>query len=226
MVPRRERTSEAQHCLVSSLEKGLGSTPSSTKHTVLSTPTVPYRQHVHLEHRSRRVISMVRSMMPPPPRPTPPCGLPFAGHGQHLTGLGHVKDLAKAMANILGKEEAVGQVYNIQDNTAISFDGMVRACAQAMGKDPAEVKIKHFDPSLFDFGKKKAFPMRPGHFFTSIEKAMTELDWEPEFPTVEGLKDSYENDFIHKKAAGGLKNDFECDDIVLNDQRLDTLLSR
>lgn len=38
----------------------------------------------------------------------------FSGHGQHLTGLGHVKDLARAMANVLGKECAKGQVYNIQ----------------------------------------------------------------------------------------------------------------
>lgn len=61
------------------------------------------------------------------------------------------------------------------------------------------MKIKHFDPAMFDFGKKKAFPMRPGHFFTSCEKAMSELDWTPEYPSVEGLRDSYENDFVHKK---------------------------
>lgn len=62
------------------------------------------------------------------------------------------------------------------------------------------MEIKHFDPKAFDFGKKKAFPMRPGHFFTSCEKAMTELDWNPEFDTLDGLRDSYENDFVHKKA--------------------------
>lgn len=38
----------------------------------------------------------------------------LSGHGQHLTGLGHVKDLARAMANVLGKECAKGQVYNVQ----------------------------------------------------------------------------------------------------------------
>ncbi|CAN0402725.1 unnamed protein product [Ascophyllum nodosum] len=137
------------------------------------------------------------------------------GHGQHLTGLGHVQDLARAMANVIDKDATKSQVYNIQDNRAISFDGMARACAKAMGKDPGSVEIKHFDPKAFDFGKKKAFPMRPGHFFTSCEKAMTELDWSPEFDTLDGLRDSYENDFIHKKAAGGIKNDFECDDMVL-----------
>jgi hypothetical protein len=36
----------------------------------------------------------------------------------------------------------------------------------------ADVKIVHYDPKKFDFGKKKAFPMRPQHFYTSVEKAM------------------------------------------------------
>jgi nucleoside-diphosphate-sugar epimerase len=31
---------------------------------------------------------------------------------------------------------AKGQIYNIQDAKAITFDGMARACAKAMGKDP------------------------------------------------------------------------------------------
>lgn len=66
----------------------------------------------------------------------------------------------------------------------------------------AAAKIKHFDPAAFDFGKKKAFPMRPGHFFASCEKAMTDLDWAPEYNTVDGLRDSYENDFVHKKVGG------------------------
>jgi len=36
----------------------------------------------------------------------------------------------------------------------------------------SEAKIVHYDPKKFDFGKKKAFPMRPQHFYTSVEKAM------------------------------------------------------
>lgn len=43
--------------------------------------------------------------------------------------------------------------------------------------------------------------MRPGHFFASCEKAMTDLDWAPEYNTVDGLRDSYENDFVHKKVG-------------------------
>lgn len=68
-------------------------------------------------------------------------------------------------------------------------------------RNKTAVKIKHFEPTNFDFGKKKAFPMRPGHFFASCEKAMTDLDWAPEYNTVDGLRDSYENDFVHKKVG-------------------------
>jgi nucleoside-diphosphate-sugar epimerase len=36
------------------------------------------------------------------------------GHGQYITGLGHVKDLAMAMAQVIGRDHTKGQVYNIQ----------------------------------------------------------------------------------------------------------------
>jgi hypothetical protein len=61
------------------------------------------------------------------------------------------------------------------------------------------VVLKHYDPKAFDFGKKKAFPMRPQHFYASCAKAMKDLDWSPQFSSEVGLKDSYENDFVHKK---------------------------
>lgn len=49
---------------------------------------------------------------------------------------------------------------------------------------------------------------------------MKDLDWKPKYNMLDGLKDSYENDFKKKKAAGKLKLDFECDDKILNDDRL------
>eukprot|EP00968_Pinguiococcus_pyrenoidosus_P010647 scaffold846_cov252-Pinguiococcus_pyrenoidosus.AAC.10 len=145
------------------------------------------------------------------------------GDGKHLTGnaarrrrLGHVQDLAVAMANVMGRFESIGKVYNVQDDVAISFDGLVRACALAAGKEPSAVEIVHYDPKDFDFGKKKAFPMRPQHFWTDVELARHDLEWEPKFDTTRGLKDAYENDFVVKMKEGALSNDFECDDMVLS----------
>jgi len=136
-------------------------------------------------------------------------------HGQHLTGLGHVEDLATAMTNVIGREDkTTGKVYNVQNSQAISFDGVAKAAAQVVGK---EAKIIHYNPNDVSFPPgTKAFPMRPQHFFTNIQQAMKDLDWSPKYDTVEAImKDSYENDFVHVKASGGLKNDFVCDDIVV-----------
>lgn len=122
--------------------------------------------------------------------------LPIPGNGMHLTQMGHVKDLARAMAAVLGNPKAIGQIYNISGEKAVTFDGLGRACAQAAGKSPDELEIVHYDPKQFDFGKRKAFPMRVQHFFTSIEKAKADLGWKPEFDLVSGLKDSFEQDYL------------------------------
>jgi len=137
------------------------------------------------------------------------------GHGGHLTGLGHVQDLAVAMANVIDRHEITnGKVYNVQNTQAITFDGVAKTAAAVMGKT---AEIVHYEPKKFTFPEgKKAFPMRPQHFFTGIHQAMEDLDWKPEFDSAEKIfKDAYENDFVHVKAAGGLKGDFVCDDIIL-----------
>lgn len=140
--------------------------------------------------------------------------VPIPGHGQHFTQFGHVKDLAAAMANVLGNQTAIGQIYNVSGDRAVTFDGLARACAEAVGKDPNAIKIVHYDPKKFDFGKKKAFPMRTQHFFADIHKAKTELDWTPEFDLVAGLKDSYKNDYL-KTGRDKAEIDFSLDDQIL-----------
>lgn len=140
--------------------------------------------------------------------------VPIPGNGMALTQMGHVADLAQAMAAVLGNQGAIGQIYNISGEKAVSFDGLARACALAAGKDPTSLDIVHYDPKQFDFGKKKAFPMRVQHFFTSIEKAKQELNWKPEFDLVSGLKDSFQKDFV---ASGRDKAeaDFSLDEQIL-----------
>jgi len=140
--------------------------------------------------------------------------IPVPGNGMALTQLGHVADLARAMVAVLGNTAAIGQIYNISGDRAVSFDGLARACAIAAGKDPAQLKIVHYDPKKFDFGKQKAFPMRVQHFFTSIEKAKTDLDWQPEFDLVSGLKDSFQTDFV-ASGRGQSAADFALDEQIL-----------
>jgi nucleoside-diphosphate-sugar epimerase len=140
--------------------------------------------------------------------------IPVPGDGMSLTQLGHVQDLAVAMAAILGNSKAVGQIYNIAGERYVTFDGLAKACAIAAGKDPDSLKIVHYNPKQFDFGKRKAFPMRVQHFFADIHKAMADLNWKPDYDLVSGLKDAFQNDFL---ASGRDRRDadFSTDDEIL-----------
>lgn len=137
--------------------------------------------------------------------------VPIPGSGMQVTQLGHVKDLARAFVNVLGNHKAAGQIYNISGDRYVTFDGIAKACAEAMGVP--EPEIIHYKAKDFDFGKDKAFPLRDQHFFTSILKAKQDLNWEPEFGLVEGLRDSYQKDY--KRGRYCKAPDFKCDDMIL-----------
>jgi nucleoside-diphosphate-sugar epimerase len=140
--------------------------------------------------------------------------VPIPGNGMHITQLGHVQDLARAMVCALGNPKAVGQTYNISGDRYVTFDGLARACAIAAGKSADDVKIVHYDPKQFDFGKRKAFPLRVQHFFADTYKAKKQLIWEPEFDLISGLQDSFKNDYLlqekHKAEV-----DFSMDETIL-----------
>jgi nucleoside-diphosphate-sugar epimerase len=138
--------------------------------------------------------------------------IPIPGNGFHITQLGHCYDLANAMAAVLGNETAIGQVYNISGDRYVTFDGLARACAEAAGK--SDVKLIHYDPKQFDFGKRKAFPMRVQHFFADVSKAMQDLNWQPKFDLVSGLKDSFQNDYL-ANGADKAEIDFSVDDEII-----------
>jgi nucleoside-diphosphate-sugar epimerase len=140
--------------------------------------------------------------------------IPIPAHGQHMTQLGHVKDLALAMSLVLNNSAAVQQIYNVSGDRYVTFDGLARACAIAAGKSPDSLQLVHYDPKKFDFGKRKAFPMRTQHFFTAVQRAKTDLNWQPEYDLVSGLKDALQNDYL---ASGRDQSevDFSVDDEIL-----------
>ncbi|MBD2310503.1 NAD-dependent epimerase/dehydratase family protein [Desertifilum sp. FACHB-1129] len=140
--------------------------------------------------------------------------IPIPGNGQHITQLGHCADLAAAMAKVLGKGLAIGQIYNVSGDRYVTFDGLARACIEAAGKSPDSLKIVHYDPKQFDFGKRKAFPMRVQHFFADVTKAKTELKWQPEFDLISGLKDSFHHDYL-TSGRDRAEIDFSVDDMIL-----------
>lgn len=140
--------------------------------------------------------------------------IPIPGDGFHITQFGHVLDLAKAMAAVLDNSKAIGQIYNVSGDRYVTFAGLARLCAEAAGKSPQELKIVNYNPKKFDFGKRKAFPLRVQHFFADVAKAMDDLDWQPEFDLLSGLKDSLQNDYL---ASGRDRSqvDFSTDEEIL-----------
>jgi UDP-glucose 4-epimerase len=119
-----------------------------------------------------------------------------------------------AMSQVLGNEAAIGQIYNVSGDRFVTFDGLARACAEAVGKSAEALKLVHYDPKQFDFGKRKAFPLRVQHFFASVDKAKTQLNWQPEFDLVSGLKDSFQNDYL-ASGRDTTEVDFSLDDEII-----------
>jgi nucleoside-diphosphate-sugar epimerase len=137
--------------------------------------------------------------------------IPIPGNGLHFTQFGHVKDLASAMVAVLDNQKAVGKIYNISGDRYVTFDGLAQACAEAMNKS---AQIIHYQPNKFDFGKRKAFPLRVQHFFADITQAQQDLNWQPEYDLVSGLRDSFQNDYLASKRDTA-DIDFSLDDQII-----------
>ena len=140
--------------------------------------------------------------------------IPIPGNGKFITQLGHVEDLANAMAAVLGNKTAIGEIYNISDTRYVTFIGLAKQCAIAAGKDPNQLSFVYYNPKDFDFGKKKAFPFRLQHFFTSVTKATQSLNWQPKYDLLSGLKTSFDQDYLLSN-RGQANIDFSTDDQIL-----------
>jgi len=122
--------------------------------------------------------------------------IPLPGNGKFITQLGHVDDLAAAMAAVLGNQKAIGEIYNVSDTRYVTFIGLAQQCAIAAGKDPSQLNFVYYNPKDYDFGKKKAFPFRLQHFFASVNKAQQDLNWNPQYDLLSGLRTSFEQDYL------------------------------
>ena len=126
--------------------------------------------------------------------------VPIPGDGQFITQLGHVDDLAEAMARSLEVDTSTNRVYNCSGAKGVTFRGLVAAAARACGHSVEEVQLHSFDPRLLEPKARKAFPLRIAHFFTDINRVCRELAWQPRFGLVAGLQDSYEKDFRQQQS--------------------------
>ena len=84
---------------------------------------------------------------------------------------------ALSVLQVPGNKAAIGQTYNICSDRQVTFDGMTRLTAAALGKTP---QIHHYNPKDVGLGKGEGFPFRTVHFFASSDKAKRELGWQPQ----------------------------------------------
>lgn len=136
--------------------------------------------------------------------------VPIPAPGIQLTSLSHVEDVASLLAKVPGNAAAIGQHYNVASDRYITFDGLVKALADAAG---VEANIVHYDPKAVALKKGQGFPFRTEHFIASVDKAKRELGWTPTHKILEdvpGLVEAY-------KSSGLLDADvdFSTDDKIL-----------
>jgi nucleoside-diphosphate-sugar epimerase len=127
--------------------------------------------------------------------------IPLPGDGSTITQLGHVEDLAEAMARCIEVDAAANRIYNCSGKQGITFKGLIRAAAVACDRDPDSLDLRSFNPSDLDPKARKAFPLRLNHFLTDITRVERELAWQPSFDLAKGLADSYTNDYALNPTA-------------------------
>ena len=130
--------------------------------------------------------------------------IPIPGDGSLITQLGHVSDLTDAMIRCLKFSISKNNIYNCTGNNCITIKGLIYFCAEVCGLNKNDISLKEFDYQKLDPKSRKGFPIRLNHYCTNISKIKNDLNWEPDFDLLNGLKDSFNNDFKLKK-----RNDFD-----------------
>ncbi len=139
--------------------------------------------------------------------------IPVPLDGQTITQLGHVSDLAEAISKSLETDKAINQIYNCSGCKAITFKGLIETAILATGNKVNDFNLRSFDPSKLDPKARKLFPLRLTNFFTDTSKIKKDLSWEPKFDLLEGLIDSYKNDYL---LANHEKVDFNSDELLFD----------
>ncbi len=122
--------------------------------------------------------------------------IPVPFDGQTITQLGHVSDLAEAISKSLETDKAINQIYNCSGSKAVTFKGLIETAILATGNKVSDFNLRSFDPSKLDPKARKLFPLRLTNFFTDTSKIEKDLSWEPKFDLLNGLIDSYKNDYL------------------------------
>ena len=138
--------------------------------------------------------------------------VPLPGDGSTITQIGHVEDLAEAMARSLEVDASCNRIYNCSAKKGITFRGLIEAAALACGREPGSLDLRSFDPSGLDPKARKGFQLRLSHFLTDISRVERELAWTPRFDARACMEDSYKRDYALAPTASP---DFSADQVLI-----------
>jgi nucleoside-diphosphate-sugar epimerase len=135
------------------------------------------------------------------------------GEGFAALSLVHTKDVARLMASLIGNEAVKGQAYNVSGAEVTTIVGVVHLVARAMGMAAKVVEVpieiaRRQNPPLLHWGEGLN-----GAAILSIDKALGDIDWAPEFGIEAGYRDSY--DWFVREGRGRYEFDFARDDALL-----------
>ena len=121
--------------------------------------------------------------------------IPIPSNADIITQLGHVSDLAQAMARSLEYSICRNQVYNCSAKKAVTIRGLIQLAAMACGKNSADLKYREFNVEALDSKSRKLFPIRLSNFFTDTSLLSSHINWEPKIGIEEGFIDSFTKDY-------------------------------
>jgi len=125
----------------------------------------------------------------------------------------HTRDVARLMVALIGNETVKGEAYNVSGSEVTSIVGVMHLIARAMGMKARVVEVpmdlaRQQRPPLLHWGEGVA-----GTAILSIDKALRDLDWTPQFGIEDGYRDSY--DWFVREGRGRYEFDFTAEDALL-----------
>ena len=135
------------------------------------------------------------------------------GDGFAMVHLVHVNDVARLMASLPGNDRVVGQAYNVAGTEVTSIVGAVQMMGRAAGVTPDIVHVpmdiaRRRQPPLVHWGEAIM-----GGTVLSVDAALRDIDWTPEFGVESGYRDSYR--WFADGGRDRYEYDFTADDEVL-----------
>lgn len=132
------------------------------------------------------------------------------GDGHAALSLVHVRDVAKLMVALIGNDRVLGQAYNATGAEQASIAGLMILIGRAMGRPVEIVNVpmeiaRTLNPPLLHW-----YESLNGSAMMSIDKALRDIDWAPEFGLESGFRDSYQ--WYVAEGRGRYDIDFSRDD--------------